>query len=116
MTTTDKIAFVRENADLPLPKLAEAMKCTNGKAAFVKMLIAVEDNPSLRLEAKTPTGIIGKTVTARKKADAYSSWGWLSARTGISEPKLKKMCEGRYEVFGSRIATERAAKKAKRSK
>jgi hypothetical protein len=112
MTTSERISYVEKNhGQMKLSEIAAHLGTTTGKAAFIKMQIDVAAGTVKPITGRTPKEIVNRTVAARKRADEYSSWGWLSARTGISEPKLKKMCAGKYQVFGSRIATERASKR-----
>lgn len=115
MTTTDRIALAG-TTDAKLADLAKQMGLkTNGRAAYMKMLAAVQCG-----EVKPINGsrkqVITRTIAARRKADRFSSWGWLSARAGISEGTLKKMCaDAGYPVYGDRIVKARAAKKSKKS-
>jgi hypothetical protein len=55
--------------------------------------------------------VVKRLVTARNKADEFSSWGWLSARSGLTENVIKKMLldAGEYEPKSSNIAAVRAA-------
>jgi hypothetical protein len=48
--------------------------------------------------------------TARVKADEHSSWGWLAARTGWSEGRIKTLLEaqGMYAPRAENIAAVRA--------
>lgn len=96
--------------------IAEALSITAGKAAFLNMLNVVEDTPRLQIKGRTDEEKIPKVVAARAKQDEHSSWGWLSARSGISEARLKALVEESGEkVKGTHIAKERAgtATKAK---
>ena len=115
MTQNDRI-HLAGTSDLELAKLAAKMGLkTNGRAAYMKMLFAVQ-NGDVPAITGTPKQVIRKVITARKKADQYSSWGWLSARAGMNEGTLKKaVAEAGYPVFGDRVATTRAAKNAKKN-
>lgn len=113
MTTKDRITLAAE-ADVKLADLAAQMGLkTNGRAAYMKMLAQVQcgDVPAI---TGTPKQVVRKTIAARKKADRYSSWGWLSARAGINEGTLKKRVAATgYPVLGDRIVAARQAKKRK---
>ena len=116
MTTAQKT--VREllvDGDAHVQDVAKKLKLTPGKTAFIKMQILVEDGVVPAITG-TPAQKLAKIVTARKRANEYSSWGWLAARSGMSEPTMKKMVAEKknYPVFGERIAQIRAAKRNKK--
>ena len=97
--------------------VAADLGLTPGKTAFIKMQILVADGTVKSIKGRTERETIARVIAARKKADNYSSWGWLSARTGISEITLKKMVDEtkRVTVFTGRhqtIVHDRLAKKA----
>lgn len=116
MSTIDRIQVVRDrmvNGDDHVKDVAVSLGLTPGKTAFIKMQILVEDGQVKKIDG-TPAQVIARTIAARKKADEYSSWGWLAARTGMNEGTLKKACAKKeYPVFGDRIVEHRAAKRAK---
>jgi hypothetical protein len=95
--------------------VAKALKLTPGKTAFIKMQILVEDGTVAPITG-SPAQVLAKTIAARKRCNEYSSWGWLAARTGMNEGTLKKNVAAtkKIQVKGSRIAIERAAKRAKK--
>jgi hypothetical protein len=112
-THADKRAEVvkRHKAGEPVSKIAKALGITPGKVAFLLMVQAVEDKPSLRIAFKDDDELARKVIAARKKADAHSSWGWLAARTGVDEARVKRLAAtAGYEVKGSRIAAARKGK------
>jgi hypothetical protein len=95
--------------------VAKTLKLTPGQTAFIKMQILVEDGTVKKITG-TPAQKLAKIVSARKRADEYSSWGWLAARSEMSEGTMKKLVAEKksYPVFGERIATIRAAKRNKK--
>jgi hypothetical protein len=113
MTTTDRIALAAERNDAKLAELAAAMGLkTNGRAAYMKMLAAVQCG-EVKPITGSPRQVTQRVIAARKRADRHSSWGWLSARAGISEGTLKKqVAAAGYPVYGERIAQIRSSKKS----
>lgn len=90
--------------------VAKDLGITPGKAAFIAMQVRVDNGEVSKISFKNDEQLVKNTVAARAKADQYSSWGWLSARTGVSEPTLKsKVAEAGHEVAGSKIASVRKA-------
>jgi hypothetical protein len=90
--------------------VAKDLGITPGKAAFIAMQVRVENGEVAKIAGKTDEQLIKNTVAARAKADQYSSWGWLSARTGVSEPALKsKVAAAGHSVAGEKIASVRKA-------
>jgi hypothetical protein len=97
-----------------LASMAEALHITAGKAAYLNMLNEVDADPRLRIKGRNEDEIVANAVKAREVQDEYSSWGWLSARSGIAEGRLKTLCEAAgVKVKGSHVAKERAASKPK---
>jgi hypothetical protein len=94
--------------------VAKDLGITSGKAAFIKMQLMVEDGNVPAIKFKNPDDMVTKTVAARNKADEYSSWGWLSARTGVSEPSLKAaVAAAGHNIAGEKIAKKTASTRAK---
>jgi hypothetical protein len=114
MTTSDRIQIAAENDQLKLGELKTQMGLkTTGRAAFMKMLLEVQRG-NVPAITGSPKQVVQRTIAARKKADKYSSWGWLSARAGVNEGTLKKhVAAAGYPVYGDRIVATRSAKKAK---
>lgn len=95
-----------------LGDIAEQLSITPGKAAMLNMLNEVEANPKLRIKGRNEEEIVANAVKARELENEYSSWGWLSARSGIAEGRLKTLCEeAGVKVKGSHVAKARAAAK-----
>ena len=123
MSTNDHIQIVRErmiDGSDAVKDVAEALGLTPGQTAFIKMQILVADGTVKAIKGRTERETIARVVAARKKADNYSSWGWLSARTGISESALKaKVNETeKVVVYTGRhhtITHDRIAKQSKRA-
>jgi hypothetical protein len=96
--------------------VAKDLGITSGKAAFIKMQLMVEDGNVPAIKFKNPDDMVTKTVAARNKADEYSSWGWLSARTGVSEPSLKAaVAAAGHNIAGEKIASIRKANRPAKS-
>lgn len=97
--------------------VARDLKITAGKAAFLIMQhrVATGDVPELKAtDDETATKNI---LAARAKADEFASWGWIAARTGLPESKVKLLAEkGGYKVKGDKVASTRAAAKPKPEK
>lgn len=90
--------------------VAKDLGITAGKAAFIAMQLRVENGEVPKISFKNDEQMIAKTVAARDKADQHSSWGWLSARTGVAEPTLKsKVAAAGHDVVGTKIASVRKA-------
>lgn len=101
MSTIDNFEIVRtrmvEGTDA-VKDVAADLGLTPGQTAFIKMQILVADGTVKPITGRTEREVIAKVVKARKKADNYSSWGWLSARTGINEGQLKKAVDATKKV------------------
>jgi hypothetical protein len=109
---TERILEMRAN-DESWGAIAAELNITSGKAQFLMMLhrVAEGDVPAIRFKAGDDADLVAKTVAAREKQDEFSSWGWLSARTGVSEGTLKsKVAEAGHDVKGTNIAVSRAEK------
>lgn len=103
-----KVVDLRE-ADTSWSEIAEALAITSGKAQFLMMQQQVEDTPKLKIRFKDDETLVAGIVAAREAEDAHSSWGWIAARTGISEGKVKALAEeAGLAVSGSNIAVARA--------
>jgi hypothetical protein len=88
--------------------VAKDLGITAGKAAFIAMQLRVENGDVPKIVFKNDEQLISRTVAARDKADQYSSWGWLAARTGVGEATLKSKVENAgHSVSGTRIASIR---------
>jgi hypothetical protein len=124
MSNIDNIQIVRtrmvESND-SVKDVAADLGLTPGQTAFIKMQILVADGTVPAIKGRTEREIIAKVAKARKKADDYSSWGWLSARTGINEGQLKKAVDatkkvtvytGRHETIVHDRIAKRSPKKA----
>lgn len=86
--------------------IGEALAITPGKAQFLMMLHRVDSGEVKPIRFKDDEDLAAKIEAEREKAYEFSSWGWISARTGVSEPKLKKLHE---EVNGWKPKTENIA-------
>lgn len=81
--------------------IAEALDITPGKAMFLEMKAQVADNPKLAIKWSDDEDLTEKVVAARN--EDMLSWGQISARTGVSEGKLKKLWEAGGGAKGHRI-------------
>lgn len=82
-------------------EIAEALDITPGKAMFLEMKAQVADNPKLAIKFSGDEDLTEKVLAARN--DDMLSWGQISARTGVSEGKLKKLWEAGGGSKGHRI-------------
>lgn len=91
---TERMLEMREE-EMSWSEIGTELGITPGKAQFLLMLHKVATGEVKRLTFKAgDDAALAKVVkTARDKADEFSSWGWISARTGVSEPKLKSVHE-----------------------
>jgi hypothetical protein len=96
----------------PWSEIAEAISTTPGKAQFLMMKhrVAEGEVPTISQNGK-PEQVTARLVKARNSADEFSSWGWLSARSGLSEGVIKNMLAeaGSYTPREVNIAAQRAA-------
>lgn len=95
--------------------VAKELSITAGKAAFLIMQHRVEVGEVPAIEGKTEPTLLKALSTERNKANEFSSWGWLAARSGKSEGYIKsKLAElGLYEPKAENIAVKRSASKPK---
>jgi DNA uptake protein ComE-like DNA-binding protein len=95
-----------------LSDVASALHITAGKAAFLNMINEVENGEVASISTNGNEEAVAKRIiAAREKQDAHSSWGWIAARTGLPEAKVKKLAEEHgLKVKGTHVAKERAAK------
>ena len=87
---TAKVVEMREGGS-KWGEIAEALDITPGKAMFLEMKAQVADNPKLAIKFSGDEDLTTKVIAARN--DDMLSWGQISARTGVSEGKLKKLWE-----------------------
>lgn len=102
----------RVNKGESVRAVAEDLGLTPGKAAFLLMQQEVEDNDSLQIKFRNEDELVKRVVAARNKNDEHSGWGWIAARTGVSEGKIKRLAEekGGIKVKGTNIASIRKGK------
>lgn len=109
-TRTKTMLAMRKKGD-SWATIAEALSITPGKAQFLMMLhrVATGDVPTISTNG-TEAQVIKRIAAARKSADEFSSWGWIAARTGWSEPKIKNLLanSGDYSPRSENIAAVRA--------
>lgn len=98
------------NGDEKLAAVAKDLKITSGKAAFLIMLHRVAEGEVPTITGKNDEALLRAINVARNKADEYSSWGWLAARSGKSEGFIKTGLEGLglYTPRAENIASKRS--------
>lgn len=103
------------NGDEAVSAVAKDLKITAGKAAFLIMKHRVATGDVAAISGKNDETLLKNINTARTKADEFSSWGWLAARSGRSEGFIKAGLEkaGLYKPGKENIASKRAASKPK---
>jgi hypothetical protein len=101
------------DGDESLSAVASHLSITSGKTAFIAMQIRVDRGEVPKIVGKDDETLLKNIHAARAKADEYSSWGWLAARSGKSEGFIKNGLEeaGLYEPRAENIATKRAESK-----
>lgn len=103
------------NGDEKLSAVAASLKITPGKAAFLVMQHRVAEGEVPAITGKDDESLLKAINVARLKADEFSSWGWLAARSGRSEGFIKVGLEAMelYTPKAENIATKRAESKPK---
>lgn len=104
----------RFNGGESLSKIAKSIKKTPGQTKFLVMLHTVAHSPKLRITHSTEKELVQGIRAARNAKDEHSGWGWISARTNVSEGKVKALAEANGIAMGN-IATVRASKNGKSS-
>jgi len=101
--------------DEKLSVVAASLKITPGKAAFLVMQHRVAEGEVPAIEGKDDESLLKAINVQREKADEYSSWGWLAARSGRSEGFIKNGLEELelYTPKAENIASKRAELKPK---
>jgi hypothetical protein len=90
-------------------EIAADLNITPGKAQFLYMLNAVEVGDVKPIRHRNEDELVAGIKRAREANDEFSSWGWIAARTGVSEGKIKSLAEqAGMPVKGSNIAVARA--------
>lgn len=99
------------DGDESLSAVAKHLSITSGKTAFIGMQIRVDRGEVPAITGKNDEALLVNISKARDKADEYSSWGWLAARSGRSEGFIKNGLEeaGLYTPKAQNIASVRAA-------
>ena len=96
---TERMLEMREEGT-SWSEIGAELGITPGKAQFLNMLHQVaEGNVSAWPKAahKEEATIAAQIKKDRDAANEFSSWGWIAARSGISEPTLKRI----HEEFNS---------------
>lgn len=115
---SEQRAYVAKNyldGDMTLGAVAKTLKITSGKAAFLGMQERVERGEVPAIKGASDETLLKNINTARQKADEFSSWGWLAARSGRSEGFIKNGLAdaGLYSPKAENIASKRSASKPK---
>lgn len=93
-------------------EVAAELNITPGKAQFLNMLHLVAEGDVKPIRFRNDEELTAKCQAARAAADEYSSWGWIAARTGVSEGKIKGLLAeaGTYVPKSENISIVRADK------
>jgi hypothetical protein len=105
---TAQILEMRGN-DAKWGEIASELSITSGKAQFLIMLHEVAEGTVPKITWRNDTEKVAKVKKAREAQDEHSSWGWLAARTGISEGTLKAFMSEHMDVKGTNVAIARGA-------
>lgn len=104
----ERVVELRE-AEASWQEIAEEIESTPGKAQFLFMQHVVSKTPKLRIKHSDEDELVAGIVEAREANDQHSSWGWIAARTGVSEGKVKALAEeAGIQVAGTNVAVARA--------
>lgn len=85
---TEQVLEMREDGK-KWQEIADELGITPGKAMFLDMKAAVASSPKLKITWKDDAELAEAITNAR--TEDMLSWGQISARTGLSEGKLKKV-------------------------
>lgn len=98
-------------------EIAAKLGTTSGRAAYFLMVAEVTRNKKLKITGDNDEAVLKQVKAERLAAGDKSGWGWLSARTGIPEGRLKKMAEEYgVKVKGTNAASMRKAKQPAKAK
>lgn len=108
---TEQVIDAREEGQ-SWSEIASDLNITPGKAQFLMMLHRVATGDVKPLRFKDDETLTEQIKKARTAADEFSSWGWIAARTGVSEVKIKRLAEedGFWSPKSENIAVTRAEK------
>lgn len=108
---TERMLELREDGQ-SWSEIGAELAITPGKAQFLMMLHKVATGEVKRLRFRNDDELAAVIAKARGAADEFSSWGWIAARTGVSEPKLKRLHEehSSWKPRTENISIVRAAK------
>ena len=106
---TERMLEMRAEGE-PWSAIGEELSITPGKAQFLMMLHRVDTGDVKPLKWTDDESLTEVCQEARAALDEFSSWGWIAARTGVSEGKIKRLLEeaGAYVPKEQNIAVERA--------
>lgn len=104
-----KVVKARKS-DTSWAEIASDLGVTPGKAQYLMMLHRVGEGDVPSIPSSPESKLVAGLKKARAKADEYSSWGWLSARAGVPEGRVKALAEehGFYTKGKENIAAKRA--------
>jgi hypothetical protein len=90
-----------------LSEVAAKFHITPGKAAFLRMQAHVASHPKMKIKGEDAELVAG-IKAARDAQDEFSAWGWISARTGLPEVRVKAIAEkAGIAVKGTHVAKAR---------
>lgn len=107
---TDLIVAAREG-ETPEKwgEIAAEHSITPGKAQFLYMQYQVAEGDVPAIRHRNENELVAGIRKAREANNSYSSWGWIAARTGVSEGKVKALAEeAGIPVSGTNVAVARA--------
>jgi hypothetical protein len=105
----EQVVEMRDEQDSSWSDIAEELSITPGKAQFLYMQAEVARKPKLKIKHTDEDELVEGIREAREANDAHSSWGWIAARTGVSEGKVKALAEeAGIPVTGTNVAVARA--------
>lgn len=107
---TENIVERRDNGE-SWADIASDLNITSGKAQFLMMKHRVAEGEVPAIKHRNETELVSGIRKARDAQNEFSSWGWISARSGVSEGKIKALAEeAGMDVSGSNVAVARAEK------
>lgn len=90
-------------------EIASDLNITPGKAQFLFMLHEVAEGNVPAIRHRNENELVTGIRKAREANNQYSSWGWIAARTGVSEGKIKALAEeAGIPVKGTNVAVARS--------
>lgn len=102
---TEKVIALREK-DKTWSEIGEKLGITPGKAQF--LIMCSEVKPKDKIKFSSDEELAEQVVEARDEAGPKSSWGWIAARSGVSEAKIKRLYNEGGGTGPQNVASARA--------